>query len=85
MSSDIVSSDMASDMASDIVSSDIVSSDMVPQFGRGMKILRVHKKNPNVGHSESGTLLSSCRKSHPPGEFPGKTPVAQSLLYRMHD
>ena len=52
---------MASDMASDIVSSDIVSSDMVPQFGRGMKILRVHKKNPNAGHSESGFAHSYPR------------------------
>ena len=56
VSSDIVSSDMASDMASDIV-----SSDMVPQFGRGMKILRVHKKNPNAGHSESGFAHSYPR------------------------
>ena len=52
MSSDIVSSDMASD---------IVSSDMVTQFGRGMKILRVHKKNPNAGHSESGFAHSYPR------------------------
>ena len=52
MASDIVSSDMASD---------IVSSDMVTQFGRGMKILRVHKKNPNAGHSESGFAPSYPR------------------------